>query len=160
MSVTDAPLQIIITPVEGTEKDHMAETVADNCPSLNPPYVAKVPMNPPLTRKQYEESVQYWPTNFHEDKKWVERFEPPHDKTNKVTVHPAKTQISVGICPVWSEPSLCAQWVAKDPSFLHADSKDSDQTGWMPRLIWVFPGRTVILLVLSWHSSFFFDNSV
>ena len=30
---------------------------------------------------------------------------------------------------------LCAQWIAKDPSFLHADSKDSDQTGRMPRLI-------------------------
>ena len=25
--------------------------------------------------------------------------------------------------------------VAKDPSFLHADSADSDQTWWMPRLI-------------------------
>ena len=25
---------------------------------------------------------------------------------------------------VWSESSLCAQWVAKDPSFLHADSED------------------------------------
>ena len=37
---------------------------------------------------------------------------------------------------------LCAQWVAKDPSFLHADSEDSDQTGRMPRLIWVFAGRT------------------
>ena len=23
----------------------------------------------------------------------------------------------------------CTQWVAKDPSFLHVDSKDSDQTG-------------------------------
>ena len=34
------------------------------------------------------------------------------------------------------------QWVAKDPSFLHADSEDSDQTGWMPRPIWVFTGRT------------------
>ena len=40
------------------------------------------------------------------------------------------------------QSSLCAQWVAKDPSFLHADSEDSDQTGWMPRLIWVFAGRT------------------
>ena len=59
----------------------------------------------------------------------VSLFEPPHDKTNKKTVRPAKTQISMGICPVWSESSLCAQWVAKDPSFLHADSKDSDQTG-------------------------------
>ena len=42
---------------------------------------------------------------------------------------PVKTQISLGICPVWSESSLCAQWVAKDPMFLHADSEDSDQTG-------------------------------
>ena len=58
--------------------------------------------------------------------------EPRHDKTNKVTVHPAKTQISLGICPVWSEYSPCAQWVAKDPRFLHADSDDSDQTGQMP----------------------------
>ena len=43
-----------------------------------------------------------------------------------------------------SDQSLrCALiWVAKDPSFLHADSKDSDQTGWMPRLIWVFAGCT------------------
>ena len=46
-----------------------------------------------------------------------------------MTVCPAKTQISLGIHPVWSESSLCAQWVAKDPSFLHADSEDSDQTG-------------------------------
>ena len=48
---------------------------------------------------------------------------------------------ALGICPVWSESSLCAQWVAKDPSFLCADSEDSDQTGLMPRLIWVFAGR-------------------
>ena len=58
-----------------------------------------------------------------------------------------QTQISLGICPVWSESSLFAQWVAKDPSFLHADSKDSDQTGWMP---------TLILLVLSWGGSYIF----
>ena len=57
-------------------------------------------------------------------------------------LYPAKTQISLGIRPVWSESSLCAQWVAKDLSFLHADSEDSDQTGRMPRLIWVFAGRT------------------
>ena len=69
-------------------------------------------------------------------------FEPPRDKTNKMTLRPAKTQISLGIRPVWSESSLCTQWVAKDPSFLHADSEDFDQTGRMPRLIWVFDGRT------------------
>ena len=48
--------------------------------------------------------------------------EPRPDKTNKVSVRPAKTQISLGISPVWSESSLCTQWVAKKPSFLHADS--------------------------------------
>ena len=70
-----------------------------------------------------------------------------------MTKRPAKTQISLDIRPVWSESSLCAQWVAKDPGFLHADREDSDQTGRMPRLIWVFAGRTVILLVLSWGGS-------
>ena len=35
------------------------------------------------------------------------------------------------------QSSLCAQWVAKDPSFLHADSEDSYLTGQMPRLCWV-----------------------
>ena len=54
----------------------------------------------------------------------------------------AKTQISLGIRPVWSESSLCAQWVATGPSFHHAPSEDSDQTGRMPRLILVFAGRT------------------
>ena len=34
------------------------------------------------------------------------------------------------------------------------DSEDSDQTGQMPRLIWVFAGCTLILLVLSYHGSF------
>ena len=43
--------------------------------------------------------------------------------TNRL-VGPAKTRISLGIRPVWSECSLCAEWVAKDPSFLHANSKD------------------------------------
>ena len=34
--------------------------------------------------------------------------EPQHDKTNKMSVRPAKTQISLGIRPVWSESSLSA----------------------------------------------------
>ena len=70
------------------------------------------------------------------------QYEPPHDKTNKMTVRPAKTQINLGIRPVWSKSSLCAQWVAEAPMFLQADSEDSDQTGQMRRLIWVFAGRT------------------
>ena len=59
-------------------------------------------------------------------------IEPHHDKINKMTVRPVKTQI---FRPVCSESSLCAQWVAKDPSFLHVDSENSDQTERMPRLI-------------------------
>ena len=70
------------------------------------------------------------------------KFEPPHVETNKMIVCPAKTQISLGFRPVWSESrlstwrhlgSLATQW---------AHSEDSDQTGRMPRLIWVFAGRT------------------
>ena len=84
------------------------------------------------------------------------KYEPPRDKTNNVAVRPAKTQISLGIRPVWSESLLCAQWVAKGPSFLHADSEDSNQTGRMPRLIWVFTGRTLTWLVFSRGGSFIF----
>ena len=87
-------------------------------------------------------------------------FEPRHDKTNKMSVRPAKTQISLGIRPAWSESSLCAQWVAKDPTLLQADSEDSDQTGRMPRLSWVFAGRTATLLVLSCRGSFLFEIAV
>ena len=46
------------------------------------------------------------------------------------------------IRPVWSKALLYAQWVAKDPSFLHLDSEKI-------RLTWVLAGRTLILLVLS-----------
>ena len=80
--------------------------------------------------------------------RWI--FEPRHDKPT-MSVRPAKTQITLGIRPVWSESS---QWTAKDPRFLHADSEDSDQTGRMPRLIFVFAGRTLSLLVLSCCGSF------
>ena len=62
-------------------------------------------------------------------------------KPTKWSVRSAKTQISTGIHPVWSESSQCTKWVTEDPMFFHADSEDSDQTGWMPRLIWVFAWR-------------------
>ena len=87
---------------------------------------------------------------------WI--FEQRHDKTNKMRLHSAKTQISMGICPVWSEASLSA-WRKLESLATHwrthwAHSKESDQTGWMPKLIWVFAGRTLILLVLSCRGSF------
>ena len=74
-------------------------------------------------------------------------------KPTKWHVRPVKTQISLGIRPVWSESSLSA-WRKLGSLATHwAHSKDSDQTGQMPRLIWVFAGPTVILLVLSRGSS-------
>ena len=70
-------------------------------------------------------------------------YEPWHNKTNKVSVRPAKTQISLGIRPVWSESSLYA-WRKLGSLATHlAHSEDSDQAGRMPRLIWVFAGRTL-----------------
>ena len=67
--LSDAPLQIIVTPVEGIEKDHLIDILGTSCPSLGLPFVAKVPWGPALTRQQYKESIQYWPVNFHEDKR-------------------------------------------------------------------------------------------
>ena len=48
-------------------------------------------------------------------------LESPHDKTNNVAVRPAKNQNQTGYL-------VCAQWVAKYLSFIHSDSKASDQT--------------------------------
>ena len=63
-------------------------------------------------------------------------------KPTKCHVRPAKTQISLGILPVWLESSLSA-WRKLGSLATHwAHSEDSDQTGSMPRLIWVFAGRT------------------
>ena len=75
-------------------------------------------------------------------------YEPRHDKTSKTTVHPAKTQISLGIRTVWSVFAVRMKkaWVLSYPM---GHSEYSDQAGQMPRLIWVFAGRTLILLVLS-----------
>ena len=67
-------------------------------------------------------------------------FEPSHDKTNKIEVH--QWRLRSAWASAQSDQSLgCA------PSVLHADSEDSDRTGQMPRLTWVFAGRTVTLLV-------------
>ena len=71
-----------------------------------------------------------------------------------MSVRPAKTQMSQGIRPVWSVSSLSA-WRNLGSLATHsAHSEDRDQTGRMPRLIWVFAGRTVTLLVLSYRGSF------
>ena len=64
-----------------------------------------------------------------------------------------RIKISQGIHSVWSESSLSA-WRKLGSLATHwVDSKDSDQTWWMPRLIGIFTGCTLILLVLSWCGS-------
>ena len=66
-----------------------------------------------------------------------------HDKTKKVSVRPAKTQISLGISLVWSESSLSTRSRFGSWATTKAHSEySSDQTWRMPRLIWVFAGRT------------------
>ena len=62
-------------------------------------------------------------------------------KPTKWHVRQAKIHISLGTCQS-DQSLLCTQWVAKNPSFLHIDREDSDWTGQMPRMIWVFSGRT------------------
>ena len=77
-------------------------------------------------------------------------------KPTKWHVRPAKTQINLGIRPVWSESSLSA-WRKRWSLATHwVHSKDSAQTGRMPRLIWVFAGRTCLSLFLTWGGLYVF----
>ena len=88
------------------------------------------------------------PWKFHScnisNHKWVATWQ-----NQQNDVRPVKTQISLGIRPVWSGSSLSAWRNVGSLATYWAHSEDSDQTGRMPRLIWVFAGRTLILLVLS-----------
>ena len=79
-----------------------------------------------------------------EKQRWAETWQ-----NQQSECAPSEDLDQPGHLPVWSESSLCAQWVAKDPSFLPADSDNTDQTG----RIWVFAGRTLTLLVLSCRGS-------
>ena len=55
-----------------------------------------------------------------------------HDETNKMACVPSEDSDQPGHPPSLIKSLLCAQWVAKGLSFLHADSKDYDQTGRCP----------------------------
>ena len=63
-------------------------------------------------------------------------------KPTKWHVRPAKIQISLGICRVWSESSLSIWRKLRSLTTYWAHSEDSDQSGRMPRLIWVFDGSS------------------
>ena len=78
-------------------------------------------------------------------------------KPTKWPMRPAKTQI---IRPVWSEYSLYV-WRNLGSLATHwAHGEDSDQTGRMRRLIWVFAGRTghFVDFVMRWLNLFLPDN--
>ena len=79
------------------------------------------------------------------------------DNMSRLMSKPTKWLCSQRIRSAWaSAQSDQSLRCAKDPSFLHAGGEDSDQTGRMSRLIWVFAGRTIILLVLSRGGSYVF----
>ena len=73
-------------------------------------------------------------------------YEPRHVKTDKMSVRPAKTQISLGIRQVWSVFTVRMKKVWFFSYQLSAQR--------MPSLIWVFAGLTFILLVLSCRGSY------
>ena len=79
----------------------------------------------------------------------------PHDKTNKMMCAQRRLRSS------W--PSLIRDFTWRKLGSLATHwehSEDSDHTGRMCRLIWVFTGHTVILLVLWWSSSFIQVNLI
>ena len=80
-------------------------------------------------------------------------------KPTKWPVRPGKTQISLGIRPVWSESSLCAQWVAKDPRFLHADAQADLSLHWAHRWFCWFCHAAAQMLCL-WNKAFSWKMSV
>ena len=105
------------------------------------------------------------PVQLTQDRVWpFMRYSPSfkhmsHDMTKPTKWHvcPAKTQIRLGIRPVWSESLLSAWEKLKSLATRWKHSEVSDQTGRMPRLIRVFAVRTVTLLVLSCHGSIMFN---
>ena len=77
-------------------------------------------------------------------------YELPHDKTNNMTVCPVKTQISLGIGPVWSESllsawrklgSLATHWVHSEDSWSASSLGTQPHCGFVMR--W--------LIFLSYH---------
>ena len=80
-------------------------------------------------------------------------------KPTKWPLRPAKTQISLGIRPVWSESSLSA-WRNIVSSATHwAHCKDWSDWGGCPGWSESSLGAQIIWLVLSWGGSFYYCSS-
>ena len=63
-------------------------------------------------------------------------------KPTKWPVHPAKTQISLGIQPGCQISLRCVLYGQPRTQCFLMRTVKTDQNGWMPRLIWVFAGHT------------------
>ena len=72
-------------------------------------------------------------------------YELPHDKTNKMTCTPSDDSDQPGHPPSMTRVFAVHSKVAKEPSFLHADSEDSDGQADLS-LRWA---RVILLLLLS-----------
>ena len=70
-----------------------------------------------------------------------------------------KTQIGLSICPVRLVSLLPAGKNIRSLATHWAHSEDSDQTGRMPRLIWVFAGRTGQFVVFVMRRLIYFRRS-
>ena len=81
-------------------------------------------------------------------------FEPPHNKTNKMTCAPSEDTDQPRHPPSLIR-SLLSAWGSIGSLATHwAHSEDSDQTARMPRQIWVFAGHTChfVGFVILWLS--------
>ena len=79
------------------------------------------------------------------------KYEPAHDKTNKMTCSPSKDLDQpeyppslIRVFAVHMKKSVLSLLMSAQRRLWSewTDTVKTDQTGWMPRLIWVFAGRT------------------
>ncbi|XP_053116263.1 probable inactive tRNA-specific adenosine deaminase-like protein 3 [Hemicordylus capensis] len=69
------PLEMILCLANPSQEEGTLPSLAELFPDgqvdlcgLGEPFLAQVPLCPPLTRPQYEEAVSHWPVSFHENK--------------------------------------------------------------------------------------------
>lgn len=109
--------------------------------------------------------LKYWNTLLYNIHVYIDKFADipvsknavSHDTivAHKHPINNATNKQNVGyiqwkLTSAWSDLSLhsvCTQWTDKPNSFLQANSKDSDQTGWTPRLIKSVLGTKTFLFV-------------
>ena len=69
---SDQLLQVIVcTDQDDIEEVRECMSRCHDLSGLQGLFKVKVPKEPPLTRKQYGEACLCWPTNFHEEKRYM-----------------------------------------------------------------------------------------